>query len=110
MDLMTPELRSAIQKFPFFSQEGRGYKSTVLVKFFFPNGRYTFFVTELQPAGDDVHFFGFCVSPFGSDCDEWGYTSLSELRSVQIGGLTIERDLHLPFATRTLGELLRTAA
>lgn len=63
-----------------------------------------------EPRGKDLLFFGFCVSPLGSDCDEWGYTSLTELLSVRVRGLAIERDLHLPFATRTVGELLRSAA
>jgi hypothetical protein len=67
-------------------------------------------VTEAEPRGKDFLFFGFCVSPLGPDCDGWGYASLTELLSVRVRGLTIERDLHLPFATRTVGELLRSAA
>lgn len=111
MDLITPELRSVIQQqFPVGSQEGLGDGAKVLVKFFFPAGRYTFYVTEGEPAGDDFHFFGYCLSPLGEDCDEWGYTALSELQSVRVRGLAIERDLYLPFATRTVGELRRTAA
>lgn len=111
MDLITPELRSAIQKqFPIGSQDGLGDNAKVLVKFFFPAGRYTFYVTEGKPQGKDFLFFGYCVSPLGEDCDEWGYTALSELQSVRVRGLTIERDLHLPFATRTLRELHQTAA
>jgi hypothetical protein len=110
MDLMTPELRSFIRQFPLGSQEGLCDNAKVLVKFFFPAGRYTFFVTEGEPRGKDLLFFGFCVSPLGPDCDEWGYTSLTELLSVRVRGLAIERDLHLPFATHTVGELLRSAA
>jgi hypothetical protein len=110
MDLMTPELRVGLRQFPLGSQEGLCDNAKVLVKFFFPAARYTFFVTEAEPRGKDVLFFGFCVSPLGPDCDEWGYTSLTELLSVRVRGLTIERDLHLPFATRTVGELLRSAA
>jgi len=107
MDLMTAELRSAIpSQFPIGSQSGRGDQATVLVKFFFPAGRYTFFATEGEPVGDDFHFFGYCLSPFGPDCDEWRYTALSELASVNLRGLTIERDLHVPFAARTVGQLL----
>jgi len=110
MDLMPPELRLQLRPFPLGSQEGLADNAKVLVKFFFPAGRYTFFVTEAEPRGKDLLFFGFCVSPLGPDCDEWGYTSLTELLSVRVRGLTIERDLHLPFATRTVGELLRSAA
>jgi hypothetical protein len=110
MDLITPELRSGIQQFPLGSQEGLCDNAKVLVKFFFPAGRYTFYVTEAQEADGDWGFFGYCVSALGEDCDEWGYTSLTELLSVRVRGLTIERDLYLPFATRTVGELLRFAA
>jgi hypothetical protein len=110
VNLIPPELRSAIRQFPIGSQEGLCENAKVLVKFFFPAGRYTFFVTEAEPQGQDVLFFGFCVSGLGEDCDEWGYTSLTELLSVRVRGLTIERDLHVPFATRTVGELLRSAA
>ena len=110
MDLITPELRSELRQFPLSSQEGLCDNAKILVKFFFPAGRYTFFVTEAEQCGKDLLFFGFCVSAFGPDCDEWGYTSLTELLSVRVRGLTIERDLHLPFATRTVGELHRSAA
>lgn len=110
MNLLTAELRSALARFPLGSQEGLGDRARVLVKFFFPAGLYTFFVTEAERREEDTLFFGFCLSPFGEDSDEWGYTSLSELQSVRIRGLTMERDLHLPFATHTVAELRRHAA
>jgi hypothetical protein len=110
MDLMTPELRSAIRLFPLGSQERLRDDARVLVKYFFPSGRYTFIATEAEEQDDDVLFFGFCVSPFGADCDEWGYTCLSELQSVRVRGLTMERDLHVPIGTRTVRELLSAAA
>ena len=46
MDLITPELRVRLRQFPLGSQEGLHNNAKVLVKFFFPAGRYTFFVTE----------------------------------------------------------------
>lgn len=48
--------------------------NVAFVKVFGP-GRYTYFVTEWD--GEDT-VFGYCVSPFGADCDEWGYASISE--------------------------------
>ena len=111
MDLITPELRSAIAKlYPIGSQEGLGDRAKVLLKFFFPAGRYTFYVTEGEPHGRDFLFFGYCVSALGEDCDEWGYTALSELQCVLVGGLEIERDLHLPFARHSVAELRSRAA
>jgi hypothetical protein len=61
------------------------------VKFFHPLGRGTWFAVEFD--GEDV-FFGYTVSPLGSDLDEWGYFSLAELQGVLVRGLAIERDLH----------------
>lgn len=119
MDLLPAELRSAIDAtYPLGSQEGLGDDAKVLVKFFFPAGRYTFYVTEGtstfaaedDPPGDDFLFFGYGISPFGPECDEWGYTTLAELASVHHRGLTIERDLHLGFATHTVGALLNRVA
>jgi hypothetical protein len=65
----------------------------VTAKFFFPSGRGTWFMTELDPY-DEKLAFGYCVSPLGPDCDEWGYFSLTEMESLSVGGLGIERDMH----------------
>jgi hypothetical protein len=59
-----------------------------------------------EPEDDDFVFFGYYLSALGEDCDEWGYARLSELQSVERGGLTIERDLHFPIATRTVADAL----
>lgn len=80
----------------------------VLVKYFDPCGRYTLYVVEANPAGDDWELFGYCVSPLGADCDEWGYAALSELQSVRGRfGLGIERDLHF---SGTVADVLQVAA
>ena len=81
----------------------------MIVKYFFPAGRYTFYVTEGRPEGKDFLFFGYCVSPLGGDCDEWGYTTLTELLSVRVRGLAVERDLHFPIAERTVKDALAHA-
>jgi hypothetical protein len=31
-----------------------------------------------------VRLFGYCVSALGEDCDEWGYTMLSELQNLRV--------------------------
>ena len=110
MDLLPSHTRAEFALYPIGSQEGRGDKAVVIVKFFFPTGRYTFYATEGEPQGNDFLFFGYCVSPLGADCDEWGYVTLSELRSVKVRGLTMERDLHFPIAERTVGEARTRAA
>ncbi|HET8797640.1 MAG TPA: DUF2958 domain-containing protein [Thermoanaerobaculia bacterium] len=107
MDLLPPDVRAALARFPIGSQDGRGMDAVVVVKYFFPAGRYTLFVTEAEVDGEDVRLFGYCLSPFGADCDEWGYASLAELQSVRVRGLAIERDLHFPIATRTVADALK---
>lgn len=76
------------------STDGEGFAALAQVKLFCPSGRYTFFVTEFD--GDDL-LYGWCVSPLGADCDEWGYASLAELAAIrlpQFGQMpAIERDL-----------------
>jgi hypothetical protein len=87
---------------PLYSQEDKGLDAVAHVKFF-GGGRGTWYATEFD--GDDT-FFGYIVSPLGSDCDELGYFSLSELLSVKFPpfGLGIERDRH--FTPVTLRELM----
>lgn len=87
MELLTPELRAELPK--LYIQDGN-QNPTVYAKFFFPAGRWTWFVTEGEPDGDDFRFFGYVVGDF----DERGYFSLNELQSINIRGLTVERDLH----------------
>lgn len=78
---------------PIKSQDGKGDEAIAYVKLFSPWGRFTFFVTEFD--GTD-ELFGYTVSPFGPDCDEWGYASLSELAEVKKFGVVpaIERDCY----------------
>lgn len=106
MDFLPHDVRAALARFPLGSQDGRGMDAVVVVKYFFPAGRYTLYVTEAEFDGDDAQLFGYCLSPFGEDCDEWGYASLAELRSLRVRGRTIERDLHFPIAARSVRQAL----
>lgn len=132
MKLLTKEVEKRLKKFPIKSQDGKGLDAEVVVKFFDPTGRYTFFVTDAQkemvevcPYEDDpLHkhehnnnrcisevedwfLFGYALSPLGSDCDEFGGIMLSELQATKVRfGLGIERDLHLS-PGRTIREELK---
>ena len=99
MQLLTPELRAELPK--LYAQDGNN-NPKVYAKFFFPAGKWTWFVTEGEPDGDDFRFFGFVVGDF----DEWGYFSLNELQSVNVHGLTVERDLY--FKQGTFNEVIAT--
>ncbi len=118
MQLLTTTLAEVLQRFPLHAQEGKGDGALVVCKFFDPCGRYTFFVTEGEPApgepgpsgAPDWDFFGYCLSPLGEDFDEYGYVTLSELRSIRGPlGLGIERDTSLTPGERTLASFLHPA-
>ena len=73
---------------PLYSQEPLGDEATVFVKFFTPDGSWTWYATEFD--GDDT-FFGLV----NGHEEELGYFSLTELRSARGPlGLAIERDEH----------------
>jgi hypothetical protein len=110
MNLYPSVVRRALARFPLGSQERLGDQAKVVVKYFFPAGRYTFYVTEGEEEDDDVRLYGYCVSALGEDCDEWGYTMLSELQNLRVRGLTMQRDLGFPIATRTVTDALARAA
>lgn len=109
MQLLTPSLEAAFTRFPLGSQDGKGDDALVVCKFFDPSGRYTFYATEGARVGtQDWEFFGYCVSPLGDDCDEWGSVTLAELQSVRgMFGLGIERDTSVTPAERTVGSFTK---
>lgn len=98
MELLTPELKATLPK--RYSQEANK-DPIVHIKFFFPAGNWTWFVTEGEQDGDDFIFFGFVI---GHE-EEWGYFSLSELSSINVRGVTVERDLY--FDPAPIKEVLR---
>ena len=87
MKLLTEELRRALPA--LYSQE-RNPDPKVFAKFFTPDSRWTWWVTEGSPVENDFRFFGF-VRGLES---EWGYFMLSELEAARGPyGLPIERDV-----------------
>ena len=108
MELLTPQhIQAFRERFPLGSQEGQGEEALIVLKFFHPTSRYTLYVTEgSEEQNGEWTFFGYAVSALGPDCDEWGYTSLSELRQVYTDGLGIERDNYFPIARKQLKDVL----
>ena len=85
MELLTKEITEGLPKLYTTEKVPTGEK-TCVVKFFQPWGSWTWYAVEFD--GKDT-FFGL-VDGFEL---EWGYFSLSELKSVQGPfGLAIERD------------------
>ena len=87
MELLPSQMREQLPK--LHAQE-KTEDPLVYLKFFFPAGRWTWFVTEGEPDGDDFLFYGYVI---GSD-KEWGYFTLKQLAEVNIQNLTVERDLY----------------
>ena len=93
MKIITKEVEQTALRYPIGSQDGKGEEAIAWLKFFDPCGRYTFYVTEADLKTGEL--FGYCVSPLGPDCDEWGYADLNELKAVRGKfGLGVERDMH----------------
>lgn len=102
MKLITKEIERALKKFPLDSQDGK--EGICVCKFFNPCGRETWYVTEGDFDGEDWTFFGYVTGLYE---DEWGYFTLSELRSVKGPfGLGIERDMYYKPCSKSVSELL----
>ena len=119
MKLLTKEI---IRKLPpLYAQDGKGDAAKIHVKFFSPDGSWTWFVTEGNPIvrrdgeiigdipqadmqpGDEIVDWLFFGMVHGFE-KELGNFVLSELLSVRGKlGLPIERDLY--FGDHTLGDL-----
>jgi len=102
MKLLTKEIETKLNKYPMLSQDGKGEKANVIVKFFNPCGSGTWLITEGEKLENgDWLLFGLChIQEW-----EWGEVLLSELESIRLPmGLGIERDM---YSSGTVGELKR---
>lgn len=109
MELMNAETRAKLP--PLYSNEQLGLKALAQVKFFQPDGDWTWYASEGSPVDEDGYFdtnkpktdylfFGLVI---GFEI-EFGYFSLSELSQAHGAlGLPIERDLY--YQPKTLEEL-----
>lgn len=106
MKLMTAAIKKRV---PPINSTGKtpAEKIPVIAKYFFPAGRYTFYMIEGEPTDNgDWLLFGYVKSPFGADCDELGTVMLSDLETTVVRGIRIERDKY--FRGHTLKEVMAT--
>lgn len=94
--LITAEIAEQLPLIHEGVRDGDDLGSTMsYLKLFCPATRETLFVTEWD--GED-ELYGYCLSPLGPNCDEWGYSSFAELEARQIrqfaGMPAIERDCY----------------
>ena len=103
MKLITKAVEKKLLSSPLYSRECDEPENVpVLVKFFFPMGNWTWYVTEAEKQDDgDWRFFGL-VEGFEK---ELGYFTLSELQSVKKMGLGVERDMYFG-GNHTLAEVM----
>jgi len=87
--------KEAVAQLPaLYSSEETPMADKIMGAKWFGPGRYTYFATEFDPESRTL--FGYCVSPLGPDCDEWGYQLIDEFASVlnPFGMIGIELDQH----------------
>ena len=100
MKLITEEFETLFKNYPLYSQEKES-DPLVICKLFDPCGSATWFLTEYDVK--EKIAFSYVT---GLAADEWGYTSLIELESIERPfGLTIERDLY--FVQKRISEFLK---
>lgn len=99
---MTKAIEKKIEKYPLYSQDGKGEEAKVVCKFFNAFGDGTWYVLEgRKEENGDYLFFGI-VEMYGER--EYGYFTLSQLASARRWGMPcVERDLY--FDAKTVSEI-----
>ena len=92
--IFTKAIEKRMEKYPLYSQDGKGEESTVILKVFNPYGSGTWLITEgeKQDNGDWL-LYGYChIHEW-----EWGYILLSELVNTRVRvfgcSLPLEREV-----------------
>jgi hypothetical protein len=105
MKLLTKEIIANLEKAPLYSTDGKNI-TPIIVKFFHPLSNWTWYAVEGSLVCSEHSCFDCTECPKESWTEfmffglvdghekELGYFSLSELESVRIHGLKIERDMH----------------
>lgn len=89
MKLITKQIEEQLNKYPLYSQDGKGGDAVVICKFFLPISSWTWYVTEGEKQGNgDWIFFGIVVNDYGK---EYSYFTLRELENIKF---PVERDIH----------------
>ena len=99
MKLLTAAIEKKFQKFPLYSQDGKGQDAEIVVKFF-GGPACTWLITEGNKLDNgDYEMFGYCTLD-GKNW-EWGYVMLSELQRIRFRpfGLGVERDKYFNYKT-----------
>ena len=83
--------KKQLEKIPkLYETENILLKDKIIHMHFFIGG-CDWYIIEYN--GDDL-FFGYALLNGDTDCAEWGYISFRELKSINISGFEVDRDLH----------------
>lgn len=89
MKLLTAEIKKRIEKYPLYSQDGKGKEAQCVAKFFFPAGAWTWYILEGDI--DNDYYYGVVINGHGEG--EYAYISINELQNLRVRGLGVERDI-----------------
>lgn len=97
MKMITKEIEKLMDKYPLYSQDGKGDNAKVLFKVFNPYGYQSWFVLEASEKLDNGDRELFVLSPDGFGGFEYGYMMLSDLTDTRVNvhgcHLPLERDM-----------------
>lgn len=89
MKLITKEIEKRLEKYPFYSQDGKKKEAIAVAKFFLCVGAWTWYILEADLQDNLV--YGIAISGDGEA--EYAYMGIDELQSIRLrSGLAIERD------------------
>lgn len=94
MKMITKEIERLMDKYPLYSQDGKGDAAKVLFKVFNPYGAQSWYILEAGPIENgDRELFAYVT---GMYAPEYGYVMLSDLTETKVSfhgnRLPLERD------------------
>lgn len=97
MKMITKAIENLFDKYPLYSQDGKGKDAKVLVKFFNPYGTSTWYVLEADEERDGDRVLYGLATMFG-DKPEYGYFMLSDILNARVNvfghAMPFERDMY----------------
>ena len=100
MKLMTKQIENFFQKFPLYSQDGKGKDAKVVAHYFSLTGAEWLITEANKLENGDYEMFGYCKITYG----EFGYVMLSQLEEL---GMQIERDKWYKPCSKTVNDFIK---
>ena len=98
MKMITKAIEKLMDKYPLYSQDGKGTEAKVLFKAVNPYGAHTWYVLEAGKPTEDGDRELFVLTPDGFGGHEYGYMMLSDLTETKVNfhgyRMPLERDMY----------------